>query len=132
MPQLETFYSKYTEHQIVMIHDTKMLVDGNKLFTSPSKIIKFSRGVYQTNDAEIIAFLKAHAAYGIDFFGSEDARAATTIPAKVNPVTGQVEEAPEVAKPVRTRKGEKAAVAKKPTTADDVDAEAEGASSDDE
>lgn len=127
----ETFFSKYAEHVIVFKHDSRMLVDGNKVFTTSGRSIQFHRGVFETNEPEIIAFLKEHPAYGIDFFGSEDARASSVIQPKINPVTGDTE-APEVPLPARTKKGQKATVATKPTTAADVDAEGGAAADSDE
>jgi hypothetical protein len=116
-----TYFAKYAELQIVMVHDTKMLVNGNQLFTSPSRVLQFHDGQLRTSDPEVIEFLNDHPAHGVDFFSSEEARSEFSNP-EVNPVTG--ENVPEVAKPRRTRPGQRAAVAAKATTAADVDAEA--------
>jgi len=118
------FFSKYAEHRIVYKHSTSMLADGNKLIKTAGRAAEFHRGRYETSDPAIIEFLRNHPAYGVDFFAEDDAQANVPMQAQVSRVTG--DEVPEVAKPVRTKKGERAAVAVKATTAADLDAESEG------
>ena len=112
-----TFYSKYKEYQVVMLHDHKMLVD-NQIFNTPSRTIEFSHARLTTDDQEVISFLRNHPAFGLDFFETE--ALVTADQNTETPVAPSPEAPPTVAKPVRTKKGERAAVVAKPTTADEV------------
>lgn len=115
-----TFFSKYAGYQIIMVHDSKMIV-GDEVVKKPHRILKFSHGQLTTTEPAVIAFLKSRSNYGRDFYASDDAEVQPAVKAAVAPADV---EAPVVAKPLRTKKGEKARVDRKPTTAADVDVEA--------
>ena len=117
-----TFFAKYGSLRIVVRPIRVSVVDGVRIVT-PGKTAEFQRGEYRTSDAEMIEYLREHGTYGQDYFESEADMAATTNQEERG-VTS--EDRPEVAKPTRTKAGERAAVKAKPTTAADLDAE-EGA-----
>ena len=112
-----TFYAKYAKLRVVVRPIRVSVVDGTRIVT-PGKTAEFDRGTFTTADPEIIEYLRDHGTYGQDYFENEADMAATTNPEERG-VTS--EDRPEVAKPVRTKPGERAAVKAKPTTADDLD-----------
>ena len=119
MPQQPvTFFSKYGGYQIIMVHDTKVVV-GDEVVKKPHRILKFSHGQLTTSDEAVIAFLRGNKNYGRDFYASDDVEAAPA----VAPATAAAQGPLEVTKP-RTKKGQKATVNRAATTAADVDAEA--------
>lgn len=113
-----TFLSKYAGHILVMQHGTKLVVN-NQIVRTPSRHIEFFRGKYVTSNQEEIDFLRNHPAYGREIFDTETALAATENQLPTAAAEGATAEATEVVKP-RTKKGERAAVPAKLTTAEDV------------
>src|SRR5688572_13939038 len=116
-----TFYSKYASLRVVIVPRSRSLIDG-KFITSPGKTAEFHRGEYHTADKEIIDALRERASYGIDYFESQKALDATVNAEPIESIARQ-DETLEVARP-RTRKGQRAAVKAKATTAEDIDADA--------
>jgi hypothetical protein len=70
-PKLVRFVSRFREHRIVFRASYNNEVNG-RVVTHPGESVRFKEGMYETDDQEIVAFLRSQPDFGQNFYEVPD------------------------------------------------------------